>query len=164
MAWLGSWDRGRTAPVAALTAQAVIAVAMVFSVGTAAGRTAVDTTLAVFGIPEIPWEEYFGGFETLVTAAAPVFWAFFLSTGIAVFVLRWKDGQRERPFKIPFFEAPALIFCCMCAYMLYSSLVYARALTLLGFAPIALGAIFYTAVARRDEARSVSPSDEKSDR
>ena len=40
-----------------------------------------------------------GGFDTLLTCTAPVFWVFFLLTGISLFVLRERDRQVERPFK-----------------------------------------------------------------
>ncbi len=99
--------------------------------------------LTIVGLSPIPWQNYFGGFETLVAGTAPVFWTFFLLTGVSLFVLRVKDRHRERPFTVPLFPLPPLIFCGTCGYMLYSSLDYARSLALIGAVPVALGLIVY---------------------
>jgi basic amino acid/polyamine antiporter, APA family len=140
---LGRWNRKRGAPVAAIAAQALIALLLVVAVGTENGRAAIDACLRMLGVGALPWERYFGGFETLVAGTAPVFWSFFLLTGLALFVLRLKDPGRERPFPTPWFPLPPLVFSATCVYMLYSSLDYARWLALLGGAPIAVGAAVY---------------------
>jgi len=142
-AWLGHWDERRGAPAASLITQGLIAVLLVLAVGTAAGRAAVDQTLIVLGASALPWEQYFGGFETLVSGTAPVFWGFFLLTGISFFVLREHDGDRPRPFRTPLFPITPIIFCCMCGYMLYSSLEYARGLAIIGLLPLAIGLPIY---------------------
>ena len=64
------------------------------------------------------------GFDTAVKYTAPAFWAFFLLTGISVFVLRIRDPHAERPFRVPLFPVPVIVFCLMSAWMLYSSLTY----------------------------------------
>ena len=61
----------------------------------------------------------------LVDGTAPVFWLFFLLTGVAVFVLRFVDPQLDRPFHVPLYPLVPLIFCGWCGYMLYGSLQYA---------------------------------------
>jgi amino acid transporter len=94
-------------------------------------------------LPALPWEKYFGGFDTLVAGTAPVFWAFFLLTGISVFVLRNKDRGIQRPFTAPLYPVVPLIFCLMCGYMLYSSIDYAGWLSLLGIVPLAIGVPLY---------------------
>src|SRR5262249_539034 len=43
------------------------------------------------------------GFQTMVDFTAPVFWFFFLLTGIAFFVLRRKDQTTSRPFRVPLY-------------------------------------------------------------
>jgi amino acid transporter len=65
------------------------------------------------------------GFSGMVLYTSPVFWFFILLVGIAVFVLRQKDPNRERPFRVPLYPLTPILFCLMCGYMLYSSLVYA---------------------------------------
>jgi amino acid transporter len=65
------------------------------------------------------------GFFGMVLYTSPVFWFFILLVGIALFVLRQKDPSRERPFRVPLYPLTPILFCLMCGYMLYSSLVYA---------------------------------------
>jgi amino acid transporter len=141
-AWLGRWSHRAGAPTHAIVAQALVAIAFILSIGTSSGRRLIDGALAAVRLPAIPWEEYFGGFETLVAATAPVFWAFFLMTGLSVFILRWRDPQRSRPFQIPLYPAPLLIFCLSCGFMLYASVDYARWLTALGVVPLLAGLPF----------------------
>lgn len=64
------------------------------------------------------------GFEAMVDYTAPVFWFFFLLSGIALFLLRKKEPERQRPFQVPFYPVTPLLFCAVCSYLLYSSLVY----------------------------------------
>lgn len=65
------------------------------------------------------------GFLGMVLYTSPVFWLFILLVGIGLFILRAKDPNRERPFRVPLYPLTPILFCLMCAYMLYSSLVYA---------------------------------------
>jgi amino acid transporter len=150
LAWLGTWNRQLAAPLAAIAVQAAVAVLLIVLVGTATGRNLCDGALRSIGIAGLPWDKYFGGFETLVAGSAPVFWAFFLLTSGALFVLRAQDPSQKRPFSVPFYPLPPLVFCATCMYMLYSSLEYAGWLALLGAAPLALGGALL-AVVRRGE-------------
>ncbi|MBL8793068.1 MAG: amino acid permease, partial [Planctomycetia bacterium] len=74
---LGRWHPHLGAPVFALLMQMALGIALVAGVGLYWGGTA--------------------GFDSLVTATAPVVWIFFLLTGFSVFVLRWRDAQLVRP-------------------------------------------------------------------
>jgi len=142
-AWLARWSRRAAVPAAAILVQAGVALLLILLVGTATGRRAFDAVLTSVGLAGLPWEAYFGGFETLVAGTAPVFWAFFLLTGISVVILRRKDGRRPRPFTVPWFPLPVVVFCGTCTYMLYSSLIYAGPLVLLGAIPVAIGLMVY---------------------
>lgn len=142
-ALLGRWSPRFGVPVWSLLAQAVIALLLIVAVGTAAGRGVIDGALRLVRLKALPWEEYFGGFDTLVAGTAPVFWTFFLLTGISLFVLRMKDRGIERPFSAPLFPLTPIVFCLMCVYMLYSSIAYAKWLTLLGVVPLAVGLPLY---------------------
>jgi basic amino acid/polyamine antiporter, APA family len=134
--WLSGWDALRGAPRAALAAQAAVALAMVFAV-----------SLINRG----------DGFGTLLAATAPVFWSFLMGTGASVIILRWRDPLRERPFAVPFYPLPPLIFCATCGYMLYSSLAYALSISpwlpLMGAGPVALGAVVYLLAPRTQSSR-----------
>jgi APA family basic amino acid/polyamine antiporter len=146
VAWLGRWNSSATVPLAAIGMQALAAVLLVLAVGTPAGQSLLDSLLGRLGLPGLPWDDYPGGFEMLVAGSAPVFWTLFLLTGVAVFVLRWKDRAADRPFSIPFYPLPPLVFCATSLYMLYSSLDYARWLVLLGVVPLAVGIPLFWAV------------------
>lgn len=139
VAWLATWNRRTAVPLVAIGTQAIAAVLLILSVGTSTGRALVDAALGTIGAPSLPWNEYFGGFETLLAGSAPIFWTFFLLTGVAVFLLRRKHPAVPRPFSIPFYPLPLLVFCGTCLYMLYSSLVYARWLVLVVAIPLVLG-------------------------
>jgi amino acid transporter len=139
--WLATWNRRRVAPVAAITAQALVAVFLILLVGTYAGRQGFNTALSTAGLRPVPWEKFNGGFETLVVGSAPLFWLLTLLTAVSVIVLRYCDPLVERPFKMPLFPVPALLFSVTCIYMLHASLVYAQWLSLIGFVPAAIGLI-----------------------
>ncbi len=149
LSWLSTWNKQRAAPVASIAVQALIAVILVLAVGTVAGRSSFDWLLSHIGLSSLPWEQYSGGFETLVAGSAPAFWLLTLLTGIAVFVLRLRDRPLSRPFAIPLYPLPAIVFCGTCLFMLRASLDYARGLSMLGFFPLAIGVVVWFAVRPR---------------
>jgi amino acid transporter len=53
-----------------------------------------------------------------------VFWLFMIGIGVALFVLRSKDPDRERPFRVPLYPVIPALWCLVTAYMFYSSLNY----------------------------------------
>ncbi len=146
--WLAGWDREQGVPRRAIAAQAAVTLAMVVAVGTERGQLAIDAGLTTVGLAAVPWNQFPGGFEVLMAATAPVFWAFFLATGAAMIVLHQREPDRERPFAAPWFPLPPLVFCATSAFMLYHSLKYAKWLALLGAAPAMVGVLLY-AVSRR---------------
>ena len=145
LAILGRWHPSLGVPVWSILVQALITVLLIVGVGTEAGRITIDQSLGLIGLDGLPWGQYFGGFETLVAATAPVFWLFFLLTGLALFVLRVKDRDIERPFRLRFPHYPLvpIIFCLTSCYMLYSSLTYAKQLSLIGIVPLVIGLPLY---------------------
>jgi amino acid transporter len=141
-AWLGRWQTRSGAPAGAILIPAVIGVGMMAVVGTATGREMVDNLLVRLGVEAPAWEGH-GGFETLLKCTAPVFWVFFLATGLSLFVLRFKDRGRERPFSVPLFPLVPLIFCCTCAYMIKSGIDYAGKFALIGGGLLVVGLPLY---------------------
>jgi amino acid transporter len=148
-AWMGRWSRDRKSPTGALITQGVITLAMITAVGLPEGQQAVNDLLQRVGLDPLRWEGA-GGFDTLLACTAPVFWLFFLLTGLSLFVLRENDRATPRPFKVPFYPVLPVIFCCTCAYMLYSSLDYVLniqkwkgGLALLGGLPLLVGLPLY---------------------
>jgi amino acid transporter len=149
LAILGRWNDRRGAPAAALMALGAASVLLVLLVGTEAGHRACDVALRSLGLSAMNWDQHTGGFETLLASVSPTFWAFFILTSVALMVLRRTDAGRTRPFRVPLYPLPPLLFCATSAYMLYSSVVYARGLSLLGFGPVALGLVVYACSPRR---------------
>jgi basic amino acid/polyamine antiporter, APA family len=147
--WMGRWNPRFNSPVRSLVTQAAVSVLLIVGVGTDAGRNSIDRALSAFGLSELPWAEYRGGFNTLVAGTTPVFWLFFLLTGVALLVLRFKDRDRQRPFSTPLYPVVPLVFIAVCCYMLYESVTYARALCLLGIAPLLVGIPLFLISGRR---------------
>lgn len=145
---LGRWHSRRGTPVAALVAQMVITLVLVLLVGHDAGRALLAAVISSLGFGAVSWEGH-GGFDTLLKCTAPVFWLFFLLTGIALFVLRAKDRGIERPFTVPLYPVLPLVFCGMCAYMLYSAIDYAGALSLIGLVVLVVGGGVFLSFGRK---------------
>ena len=80
------------------------------------------------------------GFQAMVDYTAPVFWFFMLLVGIALILLRRREPDLDRPFRVPLYPLTPLVFCATCAYLLYSSLVYTGYGALVGVAVLAIGA------------------------
>ncbi|HLT05996.1 MAG TPA: amino acid permease [Cyclobacteriaceae bacterium] len=98
---LGKWNKRTGGPVNAFIVQGVISLVLV--------------SLGLFSR---------SGFETMVEYTAPVFWFFFLLVGISLFILRIKEPNVPRPFKVPLYPLTPIIFCSTSAYLLYSSIAY----------------------------------------
>jgi len=75
-----------------------------------------------------------------VAYTSPVFWFFMLLVGLSIFVLRWREPERPRPFRVPLYTATPLLFCLTAAYLIYSSLDYAGLGAVLGVVVLVLGA------------------------
>lgn len=81
------------------------------------------------------------GFVTMVEYTAPVFWCFFLLAGLSLFVLRMREPEVSRPFRVPLYPFTPLLFCLTCIYMLQSSVAYTGIGALVGVAVLVAGAL-----------------------
>lgn len=136
---LGRWHPKLGSPVWSLMAQAFLTGLLIVTVGTQAGRDSVDSIAHTLGREAIPWNQFGGGFDTLLAATAPVFWSFFLLSGSSVFVFRFRQSDADRPFRTPFYPVVPLVFVLSSAYMIYSSITYAGDLALLALVPLVAG-------------------------
>lgn len=152
---LARWHARWRAPVQSLAWQAGITLALILLVGTAAGQGLINTVLGWVGLKGLAWAGL-GGFETLLRCTAPVFWMLFFLTGAGLLVLRVREPAIARPFKVPLYPLLPVIFCGMCAYMLYSAVEYAGKLALVGAVPVVLGLILY--LPNRTYARKIAAS------
>ena len=100
--FMAKWDRDRGSPTVAYWVQSLISLALV-GVGI--------------------WQR--DGFEVMVEFTAPVFWIFLFLVGLSLFVMRWRDPNTVRPFKVPLYPLPPILFCATGAYLAYSSVTYA---------------------------------------
>ncbi|HZH43864.1 MAG TPA: amino acid permease [Lysobacter sp.] len=94
------------------------------------------------------------GFRTAVEYTAPVFWAFLLLVGLALFVLRRREPHAPRPFRVPLYPLLPLVFVATSAYLLWSSLAYTGIGALVGVGVLAAGAVlllFLQPSTRREE-------------
>jgi basic amino acid/polyamine antiporter, APA family len=130
--FLGRWHERANTPTNALVVQGVIALLLVFA-GTLARQ----------------------GFVTMVEYTAPVFWLFFFFAGLSLIVLRVKEPDVERPFRVPLYPVTPLLFCAACLYMLQSSLAYTGTGALAGV--IVLLAGFPVLFAARQRQQHVGP-------
>lgn len=113
---LGIWHERTSTPVNALVVQGLISLGLV-ALGAATRK----------------------GFSTMVDYTAPVFWFFFLLTGLSLFILRNTDAETQRPFHTPLYPLTPLLFCVFCVYMLQSSLSYTGVGALFGVAVLLAG-------------------------
>ena len=125
-ALLGRWHATLHGPVNALLVQSAIALALV-GLGAWTRR----------------------GFETMVEYTAPVFWLFFLLTGLALFRLRRRAPAVASPFRVPLYPLTPVLFCAMCAYLLYASVRHTGIGALLGVAVLAVGGVVLLLGGRR---------------
>jgi len=118
LSFLGRWSSRTSTPVNALLAQGAIGLGLVL-LGTLTREN----------------------LETIVNYTSPVFWSFFLLTGISLFVLRRKDPGAVRPFRVPLYPLTPIVFCATCTYLLYSSLNTFKTGALVGVAVVAVGVL-----------------------
>ena len=142
LSFLSRWHPKRSVPTISLLTQTAITLFLIALVGTNWGRNVINALVTSVGLDPLKWEGH-GGFSTLLACTGPIFWAFFLMTGISLFVLRAKDPHTPRPWKVPGYPVVPLIFCGMCVYMLYSAADYAGRLLVIGVLPLLIGLIFY---------------------
>ena len=136
----GHWDEASGTPRMALLVQGVAALVLV-GVGALAG----------------------GGFRAMVEFTAPVFWLFFLLAVLSLIVLRVREPDVERPFKVPLYPLLPIAFILVCAYMLWSSLSYVYSQELgglnaawVGVAVLGIGAVLLLVVRRSAPPRRLS--------
>ncbi|MFN0019411.1 MAG: APC family permease [Pirellulaceae bacterium] len=99
--WLGKWNEQLGVPIRALVVQAAVTIVLVVG----------------FGL----WKD---GFKTLVIFTGPFFWGFFVLVSLALIVLRDREPERPRLFRLPLFPILPAIFCLSSGYMMLSSIDY----------------------------------------
>ena len=138
--FLGRWHPRLGTPVRALLYQSAIALALVELPHLG------DAFQKAFGDEAQAMAEY----------TTPVFWLFMMLVGLSVFILRTWEPNIERPFRMPFFPATAVLFVLMCGYMLYSGLKHTQAGALVGVGVLLAGVPLYFLTGRRRRGEGAS--------
>jgi APA family basic amino acid/polyamine antiporter len=94
---LGRWDAKTGTPIRALLLQAAISITLIVSLGSF--------------------------LNAILYTAAPVY-LFYLATSLAVIVLRRKEPQTGRPYRMWGYPFTTATFCLTCAFLAYSAAVY----------------------------------------
>jgi len=116
LAMLGAWnDRGET-PARALVLQGAITLGLV-----------------VFGAMTE------NGIAAMVAYTAPVFWLFMLLSVSGLIMLRVRDPERLRPFRVPLYPLTPVLFAATCLGLLWSSTAYAGPGAIVGLIVLAAG-------------------------
>ncbi len=113
--FMGYWNERHGTPIVALITQGVIVSILVCS----------------------------GRFEVLIKYTTPAHWFFFLMTGVSLFILRYKDKDIERPYRVFLYPITPIIFILSCAMLFYSGLNYAGTTALIGFVIVLAGLPVY---------------------
>jgi APA family basic amino acid/polyamine antiporter len=95
---VGKWHARTGTPAWALFVQGIIAIGLIVALGSFV--------------------------DTILYTAAPVY-MFYLATSLAVIVLRAKEPNVERPYHVTGYPVTTIIFCAVCAFLIYSTVSYA---------------------------------------
>jgi basic amino acid/polyamine antiporter, APA family len=113
---LGRWHSRLGTPAAALLTQGAIAVTLIVLLGS---------------------------FIDAVLYTAATVYSFYLATTLAVIVLRRKDAQVERPFRVPGYPVTPLVFSAVSAYLIYSAVTYNPKIAAVSCLLLPLGLLLY---------------------
>ena len=117
---LGKWSEKAGVPIHALIVQGTISIGIIIF-----AKSFIDTILYT----------------------APVFWMFFFGTGLSVFVLRYREPEALRPFKVKGYPVTTIAFCGSCVFMFYSCVKYALSFKpyglVIAFSVVAAGIVIY---------------------
>ncbi len=128
---LGQWNAGTGTPALALIVQAAIALVLIVVLGS---------------------------FVNAILYTAAVVYSFYLATSIAVIVLRFREPQVERPYRVSLFPIPTLVFSIVCGYLIYSAVEYKPQIAAAGLVILLAGLPIYWFTCRKNG--TVDPTDE----
>jgi amino acid transporter len=95
--WLGRWHPRWGTPATALITQGLIAVTLILVLGS---------------------------FIDAILYTAATVYTFYLASTLGVIVLRFKDPDRERPYRVWGYPVTPLVFAGVCGFLIYSAVTY----------------------------------------
>ena len=76
-------------------------------------------------------------------------------------MLRARDGDAERPFRVPLYPLTPIVFCAACAWLAYSSIAYAASRNAVHVSLLVMAAgVAAMLLARRGAVRRVAAGDD----
>ncbi|NLS93075.1 MAG: amino acid permease [Planctomycetaceae bacterium] len=127
---LGRWNTGTGTPVLALITQAIVALVLIVVLGS---------------------------FVNAILYTAAVVYSFYLATSLAVIVLRWKEPDVERPYRVSGFPVTTLIFSAVCGYLIYRAIIYKPQVAAAGWIILLVGLPIYWLSSRAGRAVPETP-------
>ena len=113
---LGRWNARTGTPVRALLLQGAIAVGLIVLLGS---------------------------FVNAILYTAAAVYSFYLATSLAVIVLRFKEPDLERPYRVTGYPLPTIFFCVVCAFLIQSAASYKPGVATGALAILLLGLPLY---------------------
>jgi basic amino acid/polyamine antiporter, APA family len=113
---LGRWNAKTGTPIRALIVQGLIAIALIVLLGS---------------------------FVNAILYTAAAVYSFYLATSLAVVVMRIKEPNAERPFRVTGYLMPTIIFCAVCAFLIRSAVLYKPEIALGALVIFVLGLPLY---------------------
>ncbi len=113
---LGRWNTNTGTPALALITQAIIALVLIVILGS---------------------------FVNAILYTAAVVYSFYLATSLAVIVLRFRDPNTERPYRVTGFPLTTLLFIVVCGFLIYSAVIYKPRVALVGLVILLIGLPIY---------------------
>lgn len=95
--FLGRWSPRFGTPAASLIVQGIIAVLLIVALGS---------------------------FLNAVLYTAATVYSFYLASTLSILVLRRKDAQAHRPFRVPLYPIVPLVFAAVCLLLIHGALLY----------------------------------------
>ncbi len=123
--FLGRWEERRGTPARALLVQGAIAVALIVALGS---------------------------FLNAILYTAATVYSFYLATTMAILVLRRKEPQVERPYRVFGYPVVPLVFAAVCAFLIYSAVCYRPRVAAVSTLVLPLGLLLYRISERKTQA------------
>ncbi len=132
--FLGRWDDRRGTPARALLLQGAIAVVLILALGS---------------------------FLNAILYTAATVYSFYLATTVAIFVLRRREPQLERPYRVFGYPVVPLVFSLVCAFLIYSAVCYRPRVAAVSTLLLPVGLLLYKI---SQHSQRVCPPAESADR
>ncbi len=119
---VGRWNERRGTPARALLLQGAIALVLIVALGS---------------------------FLNAILYTAATVYSFYLATTLAIFVLRRREPQVERPYRVFGYPVVPLIFSAVCAFLIYGAVSYKPRVAAVSTLILPVGLLLYAISQRR---------------